>query len=473
VKSQFAVPGTSVPFEAQGPRSSSARPTGDAWPRLLLSGAPPTSTNRGVGALCAACVDQLTRVFPTAALVVGGAGVAPKRCIELPDRTVEVETSWLTGTSQLKQRSGARHLLWIRRLSRLAPELGKSWLTNRTYQQLDSCNAMLEIAGGDSFADTYGMATLIEQAAVKRLAFVFDKPLIMLPQTIGPFRDGASQRIARDILERSALVATREADGLRELEELLGKELDHRFLACPDVAFTLRPKPLTEARGPWNDGDGRPIIGLNVSGLLWRSNVDFGLSADYQALTRQLIDWVMNQKDVRLLFVPHVFNKRPTNNGSSGPLATLVEDSDLAVSLEIRDELQQRWGDRVGVVDQPYESAELKWIIGHCDFFIGARMHACIAAVSQSVPTVTLAYSKKATGVMGMLDPAPPVVDLRCDDADTVVQRITKAYQDRSAIRDSLQDAVPDAQRRVQQFFSINLPKALGFAPRLPEIAEL
>lgn len=431
---------------------------------LMLLGASPASTNRGVAALGTACVDNLCTAYRPTRLIIGAGGLSEKMDVQFSDRNVSVETTWLSGSPRLIQRSGAPQLRWLRRISRWAPGLGNTWLANRTYQQLDACDAVLDIAGGDSFADIYGGRGLKLQAAVKRLAFAFDKPLVLLPQTIGPFRDRSSQFNARDILSRSALVATREAGGLRELERLLGSDLDDRFVACPDVAFTLRPKPPNINQGPWTNSDDRTIIGLNVSGLLWRSNVDFGLTMNYQALIHQLIDWVMKQRDTRLLLVPHVFNSRRSAKDIARRRAGLTEDSDLAVSLELRNELKKLWGDRVESIEQPYEAAELKWIIGHCDFFIGARMHACIAAVSQAVPSVTLAYSKKAAGVMGMLAPAQPVIDLRREDATGVVTRIDREYQERAEMQDGLISAVSKAKSQVHEFFQSRLPQTLGMS---------
>ena len=45
----------------------------------------------------------------------------------------------------------------------------------------------------------------------------------------------------------------------------------------------------------------------------------------------------------------------------------------------------------------------MKYLIGQCDFFVGSRMHSCIAAVSQCVPAVSIAYSDKFIGVMATL----------------------------------------------------------------------
>ena len=55
----------------------------------------------------------------------------------------------------------------------------------------------------------------------------------------------------------------------------------------------------------------------------------------------------------------------------------------------------------------------MKTLIGKCDVFVGSRMHACIGAVSQCVPTVSLAYSDKFKGVMAPLGESSVVVDLR------------------------------------------------------------
>ena len=97
-------------------------------------------------------------------------------------------------------------------------------------------------------------------------------------------------------------------------------------------------------------------------------------------------------------------------------------------------------------------------------------MHACIAAVSQAVPTVTLAYSKKAAGVMGMLEPAPPIVDLRSEDTATVFSHIERAFNQRDEIHNGLASAVADAQRQVHLFFCERLPRALGLSATLESV---
>jgi colanic acid/amylovoran biosynthesis protein len=44
-------------------------------------------------------------------------------------------------------------------------------------------------------------------------------------------------------------------------------------------------------------------------------------------------------------------------------------------------------------------ATQLKYIISQCRFFIGARTHATIAAMSTGVPCTSIAYSVKARGI--------------------------------------------------------------------------
>ena len=52
------------------------------------------------------------------------------------------------------------------------------------------------------------------------------------------------------------------------------------------------------------------------------------------------------------------------------------------------------------IVSGEYTAAQFKGIIGLTDCLLGARTHATIASMSQAVPTVSVAYSRKAYGIM-------------------------------------------------------------------------
>ena len=55
--------------------------------------------------------------------------------------------------------------------------------------------------------------------------------------------------------------------------------------------------------------------------------------------------------------------------------------------------------DQVEVVEDDLGFIGTKEILSNCDIVIAARMHCAINAVSLNVPTIFLAYSKKAEGM--------------------------------------------------------------------------
>jgi polysaccharide pyruvyl transferase WcaK-like protein len=59
-------------------------------------------------------------------------------------------------------------------------------------------------------------------------------------------------------------------------------------------------------------------------------------------------------------------------------------------------------GDKTGKVtlmNPRLNAPQIKYVISKCRFFIGARTHSTIAALSSNIPTVSIAYSIKARGI--------------------------------------------------------------------------
>ena len=105
-----------------------------------------------------------------------------------------------------------------------------------------------------------------------------------------------------------------------------------------------------------------------------------------------------------------------------------------------------------GVVD-PGARLEIKGIIGLCDFFIGSRMHACIAALSQGIPTVGVAYSKKFGGVFESVGVADWFIDAREADQDEATEKVMRLFGEREAVRTTLADSVGAAQAALRDAF--------------------
>src|SRR5258708_25243938 len=88
-----------------------------------------------------------------------------------------------------------------------------------------------------------------------------------------------------------------------------------------------------------------------------------------------------------------------------------------------------------------------------CVFLVGARMHACFAAVSQCIPAVCVAYSDKFMGVMAAIGVDSIVADARKLDERELLNFIGNSLHNRAAIREQLIRRIPEVKSRVLNLF--------------------
>jgi polysaccharide pyruvyl transferase WcaK-like protein len=84
-------------------------------------------------------------------------------------------------------------------------------------------------------------------------------------------------------------------------------------------------------------------------------------------------------------------------------------------------------------------------------------MHACISALSQGIPTVGIAYSKKFKGVFDSVNSADLVVDARFNDIEITIKYIKRFYDDRERISATLDKQIQNAQQQIDEIFRLIL----------------
>jgi polysaccharide pyruvyl transferase WcaK-like protein len=129
-------------------------------------------------------------------------------------------------------------------------------------------------------------------------------------------------------------------------------------------------------------------------------------------------------------------------------------ESDPEACLKIYEEMKDKYPGRIFPVRGQYNHNEIKYIIGLCDFFIGSRMHACIAALSQFVPAVGLAYSKKFRGVFHSIGVEQCVADAYTCPSEEVLSTIKMAFEAREQIRAHLKKVIPQKQKNILNMFA-------------------
>ena len=444
---------------------------------VVIMGASLSNTNLGVCALGVSAIKGALMAFPNARVLIHHYADDLSIKINMMGREVVAEAMWLRLGNSVRDRYDVKHLNWLLRLKRLLPfGFVRRWLfKNRTLKQLSEIDVALDVSGGDSFANIYGPTVFKKQVLAKTFMMDLRIPVVLLPQTYGPFDDEQSRRIAKEVISSCALVATREEHGVKELGELCGDRLASGVVCCPDMAFLMDPDPGKADREPFlrNKSNGEILVALNVSGLLYLAKSNLRMKDSYSDLIGMIVDWVLAKPNTKLLLVPHVIAAEPLGDDpASWESFSKGDVSDTVACKIVMQKIPEEHRARVGCLGWPYTTEETKYFVGCSDFMIGARMHSCIAGISQTVPTATLAYSKKAAGLMGNLGVGDTVVDLRELSNEQAIEQIDRLYESRGEIRCKLEQTIPEAKAKIADFFTEDLRGAVSAICHKDEVAK-
>lgn len=289
------------------------------------------------------------------------------------------------------------------------------------------CDIVFDIGEGDSFADIYGLKRLFMQVLSKVLCVASGTTLVLSPQTIGPFKSRSGRLLGKLGLAVAKRVFVRDQLSLDYVRSL---GYGHKASEVIDVAFAL---PYQTPQVP----DSPRRFGINVSGLMMHTAGNFGFTLDYKALIGRVCELLLAQPDAEVYLVPHVICD-----------AAEVED-DLRASQQL---VRQYPG--LKLAPRFTSPSEAKSFISGLDFLTGARMHACIAAISSGVPVVPMAYSRKFNGLFSSLN-YPHVLDCLKQSTDEGVEMIAAAVANLSQLKNDVdrgrQLAAPKIQSYVDQ----------------------
>jgi polysaccharide pyruvyl transferase WcaK-like protein len=344
----------------------------------------------------------------------------------------------------------------------------RGWLRRsvRWIAALEEMTFVGDIRGGDSFSDLYGWRRFLTGFLASWTVVLVKGGLVHFPQTYGPYQRGWTRWLAGYLLRRSSVIVARDRESQRVVQGLVGKARE--VWLSPDVAFALQARiparletdpPLAPGQDPASDKEPRPI-GLNVNGLMYnggytRDNM-FGLKLDYCAMLPRLVETLLQHHPGELWLIPHTY----------GPPESV--GSDPAACRKVRGALPPAVRNRVRIVTGEYDCHEIKGVIGCCDFFVGSRMHACIAALSQGVPAVGIAYSRKFRGVFEMVGMGDWVVDGREVDTEQALRKVLELHRKRDVVRQPLMSAAMSARTRLEEVIVTLLGQTTSDAGTLP-----
>jgi polysaccharide pyruvyl transferase WcaK-like protein len=301
--------------------------------RVLILWADDSSPNLGVRALGRGTAALVQSTWPDATIVYQNYG---HRVRELPFGRIR---------SLLKER--------------VTSELGmQRWLAE--------FDLIIDTRSGDSFSDIYGIHRLAVMSTVAEFARQSGVPIVLGPQTIGPFETVRGRAIARASLRGASIVMARDTASA-DYARSLGRGVD---LTTTDVVFALPVPEVPRTRD----------VVLNISGLLWNENPHVD-SRRYRELITGLYD--------RLI----------TDGREVALLAHVVRSTDADSDVAAVEEFAQRFAP-ISEVIVPEGLDEVRMALASATVVVGSRMHACLNALSVGTPAIPLAYSRKFDSLM-------------------------------------------------------------------------
>lgn len=435
--------------------------------KVCLLGASFATDNMGVGAITAGAIQCILHRLPEAEIVLLDYG-KKEITYDFPFRgkIVPIQMINMRFSKRVYLKNNIAFLILIAFILKLIPFQNVKTgiiIRNICLQHLHEADIIAAIAAGDSFSDIYGLGRLFYVALPQLLVLFMGRELFLLPQTLGPFRGRIARFIAKYIIGHARMAYSRDFIGQKWIGEFLGSRLlAEKVRFCYDVGFVLEPIPPEKI----DVGDllakkkeNCCVVGMNISGLLFmggytRKNM-FGLKIEYRELVYDILDLLMRKPEVVVLLVPHVFG--PPENS----------ESDAVVCERIyNDQVMAPYKSRLFLVKGEHNQNTIKYVIGLCDFFIGSRMHACIAALSQCIPAVAIAYSNKFLGVMQTIAVDSLVADPREMGKKEILGIISSVFERRHFLRRQLELGIPHVKQKALNLFDEIIALAWEKPPR-------
>lgn len=267
------------------------------------------------------------------------------------------------------------------------------------------------------------------------LALSLDKPVYMLPQSIGPLTRKWEKWLIKSVLSRSRLVMMREPISYSLLKDLGFKS--PQCIVVPDLAFLYHAQCNSGAQ-EWLESfgvdwkDNRPILGITLVDLD-RLNFDLAIRENYEQSIAEAIEQFIKNDDGKIVFFAQA---------CGSPFV-----ADDRVPMERILSLIPECSDAITLMDNLQSASIQKSAYGLMDIFLGTRMHSNIFAMTEGVPSLAIAYFPKTKGIMEMLGLERWIIDVQEINPSNLYEQLQELWKNRNKIKMELEFTVTHSAR--------------------------
>jgi colanic acid/amylovoran biosynthesis protein len=437
--------------------------------------------NKGAAGVVSSTIKVIKREIPDAqftSLIQLPEEFAKEHGVRVISNKLLANREHSLGTMTKSTLNFIRCALWVP-LHKLFPNIAKSLINSNELKEYSKADVIIDISMDLLSTQVVSAIPIIEHCKELLIAAMLKKPIVIWAQSPGPFKSKLTSWLIRFTLSKTALIILREEVSLEYIEKLRVRG-PHIYVTA-DPAFLLEPAP-DERIDEIFSKEGisvrnGPIIGMTIGWSNVASEIAFkwyqryirevykignillpegffkllkkrvtklpGIkSSSNLALVEaaKIIDYLVDKTGAIIVLIPHDYNP----------------DGDDRVLLgDISEKAKRK--DKVKLLAGDYSAPEIKAIIGRCDFFVGGKMHASIAATSMIIPTIAIQYGHKFYGIMRLLGQEKYVCNTLT--LEEVKLKFVEAWTEKERIKGELKNNIEIVKKKAQ--YSAELVKDL------------
>ena len=270
------------------------------------------------------------------------------------------------------------------------------------------------------------------------LARKFRKPLIILPQSLGPLNRWWEKAMIKNAFGYAKKIYFRDENSVKLAETLnLPKE---RIAYIPDLAINLKSEPSIQAEEllqSYGVDFHYPTIGVTIIAKMSKALKDKEMEKYYQSV-EEALDLFSKAHNLQIVFFNQV----------TGPT---VKENDGVPTMVMQKALTSR-GSKAIHINERLSPTMLKACYGKMDLFLASRLHSGLFSIGMCVPTLFLGYLSKTEGVVKSLGLTDNFIDIKDISTIEVEKKLELLWNNRNEKREQLFEVIKSAS---DEIFSI------------------
>jgi len=313
----------------------------------------------------------------------------------------------------------------------------KSPYRNEVLDHLSDCDLVVSHSD-ESFKETASQlplnpfwavtwwSMLVSRTHEMLVAKSFRRPIVLFPNSVGPFRTSIGRLLARLALNSCNCILIRDSISYEIVRKLDINAQVVRVLTY-DTALLFRTDYRKNSL-PFS----QPVLGVCpgfYSLSLSRADAERYVVAHASAL-----DDLVERYGLSVVFLPHYV---------SG-----FENDDLEISRVIMGKMKHK--DRLELITAE-TIGEFKFLLERTNMIVSSKMHPAVLGVSGFVPVLCIAYDHKQTSFFERLGMSDCIVDIRQVSQKNLASKMDYVWNQRKRLKEDLRKKIPVWQKHVRE----------------------